>query len=497
MPKQSKTSKNSKNSPLKRGVRGVFLSSVLENQEKINSYYRRLGLTEERFFIPGPDFDQSVKVNDIQFITTSEKSGLLITDSQGKTYQTRSSFTLGKAEKNLVKFPQFIRSHDRFIVNLNQLDYFSPSPSETGGRTLTFKNTGAKALLGASRADKVREFFNIKSLEHVEPWNEQYQAIIDENLRTFEKEIRFMSADELKTNFKYQSNSEFNVREFIANMIWEYYNFLAIGKREPIEGNIRTFWYYLKPTLSKAVTINSKSQYSIMIDTFRDLVVNHKLFKYKDFGFISDDEGNYIIGKTHPNIILAGEKAGHFKKLQRIHDEFGITVISLGGMPSILNTEYLIDDLEKAYAIKEAPVHLITLVDYNPSSAIIANTFINQIKHEGVKNLSSIGHLLTPGSFTKEELPHVTDQIAVTSPADKTKLKKWMSAGGGIDFGDGIKQPLGIETEALILDFERLKTLLKNQLAQIINPTSNEKNALNPSSDYFPEKIIFNDFYIV
>ena len=161
-----------------------------------------------------------------------------------------------------------------------------------------------------------------------------------------------MSADELKNNFKYQSTNKFNIREFMANMIWEYYNLLQAGKRDPIEGNIKIFWYYLKPTLSKSVTINSMSHYGIMIDTFRDLIVNHRLFKYKDFGFISDSEGNYILGTHHPNIILVGEKAGHLKKLKRLQDEYGITIAVLGVMPSILSTEYLVDELEKVFDIK-------------------------------------------------------------------------------------------------------------------------------------------------
>ena len=36
-------------------------------------------------------------------------------------------------------------------------------------------------------------------------------------------------------------------------------------------------------------------------------------------------------------------------------------------------------------------------------------------------------------------MPHVTDQIAGTSSDDKTKLKKWMEDGGGVDLGDGVK----------------------------------------------------------
>ena len=442
------------------------LNLVISNQEKINYLLKISGFTSHRLLIDDKDFDKSIKVNDIQFITTSE-NGLTITDSSSCVFYTKTSVSFSDIEKYLLSFPQFVRTHEKFLVNLNHVDYFSPSPTEPQGRTITFKNSKSQALLSAYNSQKVKNFFNTKTLEHVEPWNEQYQAIIDENLRSFDKEIRFMTSDELKNNFKYSSTGEFNIREFMANMIWEYYNLLLIGKRDPIEGNIRTFWYYLKPTLSKAVSINSQSQYGIMIDTFRKLVVEHKLFKYKDFGFISDSEGNYILGNSKPNIILVGEKAGHLKKLKRLQDEFGVTVAVLGGMPSILSTEYLVDELEKAFDIKEKPVHLITLVDYNPSSAIIYKTFMAQLKHEGIKNLLSVSHLLTPDSFSKEELPHVTDQIAVTSPADKTKLKKWLDEGNGVDLGDGIKQPLGIETEALILDFDKLRTLFLNKLENI------------------------------
>ena len=461
------------------------LAEVKASQEKINNLYRKLGYSSDLFLIPCPDFEYQLKVNDIQLITSRKGSvGLEFFDSQGKSYKSKPSLTLGMVEKSLSAFPQFIRTHESYFVNFNHLDYFSPSETDSQGRTVVLKNTDLKAPLSSANADKVKEYFKIKSLEHVEPWNREYQAIIDENLRGFSKEIRFMSAAELKENFRFKATGEFHIREFMANMIWEYYNLLQLGKRDPIEGNIRTFWYYLKPTLGKAVTINSAVQYGIMIDVFRELVVTHGLFKYKDFGFISDDTGNYIFGNKRPDIILAGEKAGHFKKLQRLQEEFGVTIISLGGMPSILNTEYFIDELEKLVNIKESPVHLITLVDYNPSSAIIARTFVHQMEHEGVKNLSTIGHLLTPASFSPEELPHVTDQIPMITPADKTKVRKWLEAGGGIDFGDGVKQPLGIECEALILDFERLKTLFKKELDKILNPL-----VKNDSESYKPELI--------
>ena len=218
---------------------------IKELKEIYQLKLNKLGLTNERFFLSGYGFDSSLKKKDIQIITASKDTGKIeIFDKFGNKHTIKSSMIIGNIEKLFSNFPQFIRTHENYIVNINEVDYFSPSTTETQGKTLSFRLTGFKAVLSASNSDKVKRYFKIKSLDHVEPWNEKYQSIIDENLRSFEKEIRFMPIEELKNNFKYQSTGEFNIREFMANMIWEYYNLLQAGKRDTIEGNIRRFWFY-------------------------------------------------------------------------------------------------------------------------------------------------------------------------------------------------------------------------------------------------------------
>ncbi len=293
------------------------LTELKAEQEKINCFYSKLGLTDDKILIPCKEAEAAVKVNDIQVVKTGEKEGLEIFDKSGKKYQTKKSFELKDFERLLVKFPQFIKTHENHIVNLNHLDYLEPSPSESRGRLIGLKHTGLKVPVSAFNSAKVKKYFKMDSLEHVTPWNKEYQAIIDENLRTFDKEIRLMSKEELLDNFKFETTGEFNIREFMANMIWEYYNLLQTGEREPVEGNIRTFWYIIKPTLSKVIKIDSEKHYEIMIDVFKRLAVRNRLFKYKDFGFISENQDMYQIGPKHPNIIFVGEKAGHFRKLKK------------------------------------------------------------------------------------------------------------------------------------------------------------------------------------
>ena len=77
---------------------------------------------------------------------------------------------------------------------------------------MSLKHTGLKIPVSAFNSKKVKKYFKMDSLEHVTPWNKEYQAIIDENLRTFDKEIRLMSKEELLDNFKFETTGEFNIR---------------------------------------------------------------------------------------------------------------------------------------------------------------------------------------------------------------------------------------------------------------------------------------------
>lgn len=69
-----------------------------------------------------------------------------------------------------------------------------------------------------------------------------------------------------------------------------------------------------------------------------------------------------------------------------------------------------------------------------------------------------------------------------------------MEAGGGVDFGNEIKQPLGIEIEAL----NKMRALFKTQFDNIL---SNINHPVKTSDfDYHPENIDLSDldiFYVI
>ena len=126
--------------------------NLKEEIEELKKIYQiklnKLDLTNERFFLSGKDSDSSIKKKDIQIITTSKESGYLeIFDKFGTKHLIKTSMNIGNIEKLFSNFPQFIRTHENYIVNINQIDSFSPSPTEYKGKTLSFKFTDFKAVL--------------------------------------------------------------------------------------------------------------------------------------------------------------------------------------------------------------------------------------------------------------------------------------------------------------------------------------------------------------
>lgn len=448
------------------------LLAIKQLQHSIQRQYNRLNLASVPLIVPGFRLSQTVNLQDIQVIYQSNRI-VHIMDCLGNTLKT-NKISLPQFEESLSPYPQFIRSHRNYLVNLNQLDYFAPSPTDSRGRSLFFKKTGNMAPLSANHAKKALDFFGITSLVHVEPWDKRQQAILKEKLRLFHKEIKLMSKEEILQHFKFQSTNELNVMEFMANVIWEYFHLIQKGKREPIEGNIRTFWYVLKPTLNKVIKIDSRKHYQVMIDVFKKLIVLHKLFKYSDFGFVDQGQHFYSLGERYPHIIFLGEKTGHYLKLKRIQEEYGVTIMASGGMPSVLTAEYFAAELSKKVDFKTQSVYLITIVDYNPSGAIIIKSFERQLVRQGI-DFYGFSHLLLPQNFTPEELEHITEDIPMASPSDKTKAKNWLKAGGGI--AGKLK---GIETEALILDFERMRELFQQAFDQSFNQTQFYQSGYRP-----------------
>lgn len=447
----------------------------LEQQQQIE--YARLGLSTALLSIPVSGPDRVVRVQDIALIAAAgRRCQVFLTN--GESILSNTAFSFSRAAQALTAWPQFQRVHEAYLVNLNHIEAVGSHPLQV--RDYQLRLVGGQAVtVPESRAPVLKRWFGLDSLRKVEHFHRKWGAAVYlENLRPFPKELRLMTPEELHHYFDNPRTGRFEVQEFMANFIWEYYLLMKRGLRPPVQGNIRTFWYVLKPTLSKAIPLKSEKHYAVMLNIFQRMVTRYALFKFKDFDFTDEGEQFYQLGDTHPHIILVAEKTGHYKRLQALQKEFGISIISLGGMPSILTTEYFTSAILKARDRQvQSQVHVISITDYDPSGAIILKSFVAQLKNEGVKHLGSVQPLLVPSHFAPEEIPNITEPIPLNTKADKTKAQRWLAAGGGVD-----GKPLGIESEALILDATRFRQVFLDALNQALarKPAHGKRHGYHP-----------------
>jgi hypothetical protein len=168
--------------------------------------------------------------------------------------------------------------------------------------------------------------------------------------------------------------------------------------------------------------------YETMLDMFNELVREHKLFRYADFGFDDNNWENRRIAKKMFNVVLFGEKVGWLRTLKAFYEKYGMNIIVLGGTPSLISTEYFVQHLSEVTSL-EQKFYLISAVDYDPSGLIIANSFAEQLKDLGVKEVELI-NLISLENYTEREVKLFKYKVP---SKHKKKVKKWIEATGGID----------------------------------------------------------------
>lgn len=391
--------------------------------------------------------------------------------ANGQEVQARSSETLVSLTERLKPFPAFIRAHNAYLVNLDLVDTITRTGA--GEYALTLAGGAQVPLLQNHQA--VKDHFQLKSLDNVVPWNERLAIIIKENLRDFDRDIRMMETADIQRLFA-DGTGQLVVTQLIGNIAWQAFNWIQAGKTPPIDGNLRSFWYsHIKPVLGRVLPKLDERQYGDMSAVFAKYVGDYHLFRYADFGFVEDSDANRIIGDRHPQVIVLAEKKGHWRTLQKIAAQTGATVISLGGQPSLMATEFFVEALAKATSL-DTPLHLITDVDYDPSGQIIAESFRDQLRQMGAKPVA-MRHLIAPVNFTADEVKYFKYPVKNDSSSDKTKVKRWLNPDrrkypdrepAGIVDENGVRQSMGLESDAMPKD--RLMELAAAAVASAAAP---------------------------
>lgn len=74
--------------------------------------------------------------------------------------------------------------------------------------------------------------------EHTVP-----QILAAEGIADSVQDLRQLSATELRERFAFASSGKINATRVIKNLIWQAYTVIRDGRRPPIAGTLRSFWY--------------------------------------------------------------------------------------------------------------------------------------------------------------------------------------------------------------------------------------------------------------
>ena len=257
-------------------------------------------------------------------------------------------------------------------------------------------------------------------------------------VKEYEKEIRHMDAEELRGEFGFVSSDRVNVTRLIRNLIWQAYTWIRDGKREKIDSNIRGFWYTdVKPVLSRLGKQTQGKRYTERLyDCFLEMVTEHRLFNYVDFGFVDEMEGMKYIGKTNVHVILFVEKDGLFTIVRRIAQKYDCVGLSTGGYPSILSSEYLIRRIAMHTHLRHH-FDVLSIVDYDPNGWIIEKEFMEQLE------LFETGDFSVYSIIDTKHLSEEQIELNKYRLKKEKKTERWMELTGGIN-----GEAYGIEANA-------------------------------------------------
>ena len=224
-----------------------------------------------------------------------------------------------------------------------------------------------------------------------------------------------------------------NVAKLMRNIIWQTRQRIVRKDKPPLKELVRTFWYmYVKPTLSRAGALSDEAdQYKQLVAQLVFMVTELDVMRYDDIGFRDDNQAHRRVG-ANANIVLFSEKLGHQAFLSEMADKYQVSIVALGGQPSVVNVEYFVDTLKAGDINLKRSFYLFSIVDYDPSGWIIRDAFVDNLNFYGIKNIRMVD-LITPDVLTRDEV--LTSRYRIpTGPDMELKNEKWLEAVHGRGF---------------------------------------------------------------
>ena len=273
-------------------------------------------------------------------------------------------------------------------------------------------------------------------------------------IKPFKDDPRQLTRDEVLSMFSAHSSGRLILRKLVRSVIWHVHQGIQLGDIDLIESNIRGFWYlWLKPILSHLDPgdLSKKADpYKALTQELTNLVMRQKLITYSDFDFTDENFEHRRIGVQRPEVLVFAEKRGWIRLLRRLHKNLSCSTLALGGSPSSLTSEYTSRDIKKSIAIQSAlppdqephqlSIHLVGIVDYDPSGHTIASAFAAHLQATGLA-VASMVTLIKPNLYSPEQLKIFEFPLPTHH---RSRNQKWLLQTGGI-----AGRLFGLEAESL------------------------------------------------
>ncbi|MEW6352353.1 MAG: hypothetical protein AB1646_25150 [Thermodesulfobacteriota bacterium] len=180
--------------------------------------------------------------------------------------------------------------------------------------------------------------------------------------------------------------------KFFLNAVWQLHEKIQVATT-PEErpdfynkrGVIRGMWYHMKSKIDHIPEF--KGDQADRISDALVTLVEAGVLSYKDFNFRDKSEGDRVLGRDNPYVILVAEKDGFLTMMQDFHATYGCHVFTLGGTPAFLSTNYFVAELVRMNVDITREFVCISIVDFDPKGDLIMQTFVHQLQASGLKNL--------------------------------------------------------------------------------------------------------------
>jgi len=432
----------------------------------------------ERQKLKGED-GQRVEINKIVYFAAESGKVIAYLDyGTGELQQINVKYSVNELEKLLSGI--FIRTHREYLLRIKRIcgvsrRYYQPDeeePIEDRRKILrpyemslsvkksvlneglvSLKGVDVKFPLTNTYSSKLKKLFGLKHLHYLVPehpedkrmrlnglidfgWRELYDldAKDERAILEFKKKwsIKDFSEERLRAHFRRIGSDEIDIRRMTQNFLWQLYRWIKKGIEKPVNGNIRTLWYRIKPLIGKVADLLDEKNVDVFYDALHEMIDQQQLFCYKDFGLTDINSDVREIGKKRPEVVIAVEKEGIKGVARKMARKVGCTHICLKGEPAMISMEYFTDEL-KGVLKPGQKVDIFMYVDLDPSGASIKNNFISGLKQHGIK-INKVIDLVTLDLYSDEDIAYdrypigryeiVNGKKKAVKPANMSSLTK-------------------------------------------------------------------------